>query len=287
MIYVGTCGYAYKDWVGPFYPRTTKSPEMLGYYAGRFRAVEIDSSYYGVPAASTIAAMNARTPDDFRFSFKAPQSVTHASGLQAGRVHDDARELRERLEPLRAAGKLVAVLLQFPNGFQPSDEHRDYVRAAAGAFDGLPVVVEFRHRLWQDAATLEMLRELRAGWSNVDMPALDTLVGASSDVTSDVGYVRFHGRNAAQWWTGDNVTRYAYDYVADELAPWADRLDEIDRSAGNAFAFFNNHAMGSAARDATLLEAMLDERFGAAAAQRVARPEHAAPAQGTLPGFCG
>jgi len=283
VIYVGTCGYAYKDWIGPFYPPTTKSSEMLAYYAARFRAVEIDSSYYGVPAASTIAGMNARTPADFRFTFKAPQAVTHAPDPRSDRVHDDARLLRERLEPLRDAGKLAAVLLQFPNGFQPSGKNDDYVRAAVAAFDGLPTVVEFRHRLWQNAETFALLRELRAGWSNLDMPALDTLIAPSSDATSEVGYVRFHGRNAEQWWTGDNVTRYKYDYLPNELAPWGDRIADIEEQVEDVYVFFNNHAMGSAARDATLLEAMLEERYGKA--DKVARPSVLAPIQDALPGL--
>ncbi|HEY5257271.1 MAG TPA: DUF72 domain-containing protein, partial [Candidatus Baltobacteraceae bacterium] len=156
MIYVGTCGYAYKDWVGPFYPPTTKAGEMLGYYAARFAAAEIDASYYGVPAASTIGSMNARTPAAFRFTFKAPQSVTHAPESRA-RVHDDARLLRERLEPLRISGKLAAVLLQFPNGFKPSVPNELYLREVAAAFTGLALVAEFRHRLWQNAATLALL----------------------------------------------------------------------------------------------------------------------------------
>ncbi|HVS45920.1 MAG TPA: DUF72 domain-containing protein [Verrucomicrobiae bacterium] len=285
MIYVGTCGYAYRDWIGPFYPAKIKPSEMLGYYAQRFRAVEIDASYYGVPAVTTIAGMNARTPSDFRFSFKAPQTVTHAPDLQAARVHDDARLLRERLEPMREAGKLAAVLLQFPNGFQPSVANEAYLRAAVGAFAGVPLVVEFRHRRWQDAATLTLLRELRAGWSNVDMPAHEALLAPSSDATSDVGYVRFHGRNAAQWWTGNNVTRYAYDYVPDELIPWADRLAEIDEQVETVYAFFNNHAFGSAARDASLLEALLEDRYGAGAPVNLARPSTTAPTQDALPGL--
>jgi uncharacterized protein YecE (DUF72 family) len=285
MIYVGTCGYAYKDWIGPFYPAKIRPSEMLGYYAARFRAVEIDASYYGIPAASTIAGMNSRTPSDFRFSFKAPQAVTHTPDPRADRVHDDARLLGERLQPLRQSGKLAAILLQFPNGFQPSVGNEAYVRAVVAAFAGLPMVAEFRHRLWQDATTLQMLRDLGVGWSNVDMPAHETLLVPSSDASSGIGYVRFHGRNAAKWWSGDNVTRYSYDYVPDELRPWADRLAEIEERVDDVFAFFNNHAMGSAARDAGLLEAMLEERYGSGAADAIARPAKPAPTQGALPGL--
>ncbi|HEY8298834.1 MAG TPA: DUF72 domain-containing protein [Candidatus Baltobacteraceae bacterium] len=285
MIYVGTCGYAYKDWIGPFYPGTIKPAEMLGFYARHFGAVEIDASYYGVPAERTVAGMASRTPEAFRFCFKVPKSVTHPPGGAAPRVHDDAKLFRTNLQPLLAARKLGAVLIQFPNGFKPSAENERYLAAIAGALDGLPLVAEFRHREWQRPATLALLRELGVGWCNVDMPQFDTLLHPSSDVSGSVGYVRLHGRNAAQWWTGDNVTRYTYTYSPDELVAWSDRIAEIEAAAETTFAFFNNHARGGAARNAEMLEQMLEQRYGEAAAEIVARPALPPPAQPGLPGL--
>ncbi len=284
MIYVGTCGYGYKDWVGPFYPPKTRNSEMLPYYASRFGAVEIDSSYYGVPAEQTIATMLARSPKAFRFSFKAPQAVTHP-GDYGARVHEDAGLLRERLLPIRDAGKFGAVLLQFPNAFRPEASTERYLAAVVASFDGLPLVAEFRHVAWQTPQTSALLEGLGVGWCNVDMPALESLMSPSSDATSSIGYVRFHGRNAAMWWTGDNVTRYEYDYRADELVPWADRIAEIDAQVEQTYVFFNNHAVGKATGNAEMLEALLVERYGDAAEDRIALPSDAPAVQPGLPGF--
>jgi uncharacterized protein YecE (DUF72 family) len=284
MIYVGTCGYAYKDWIGPFYPPRTRTDEMLRFYARQFRAVEIDMSYYGIPAATTIASMNRLTPENFRFSFKAPQTVTHARDAGSG-VHADALLLRETIEPLRAAGKLACVLAQFANRFKPDAESEAYLQRVVEAFEGVPVVAEFRHRDWQRPRTIELLRDLGAGYANVDIPALESLPHASADVTSRIGYVRMHGRNAAQWWTGTNVTRYAYAYTPQELEPWADRIAEIESQAQETYVFFNNHANGRAARNAEMIEALLDDRYGEEAQNIIAHAEGGNPEQGLLPGI--
>lgn len=283
MIYVGTCGYAYKDWIGPFYPPKTKSAEMLATYARRFRAVEIDSSYYGVPKPQTVAGMAARTPAGFRFSFKLPQTVTHPPDPASLRVHDDARLLMESLEPMLAAGKLACVLAQFPNGFKPEGSRETYLRNVVEAFDGVPVVVEFRNRAWQRPEALALLRDLGAGFGNVDMPRLDGLMAPSSDAAGSVGYVRFHGRNAAQWWKGTNVTRYAYTYTAEELVPWADRIAEVEEQVDDTYVMFNNHASGRAAKNAEMLEALLDERYGPAAPEAIAHAEGGTPEQAPFP----
>ena len=144
---------------------------------------------------------------------------------------------------------------------------------------------EFRNRLWQQPATTEMLRELRVGYCNADMPALEGLLAPSADVTSDVGYVRFHGRNARQWWRGSNVTRYRYEYAPDELAPWTDRIAEIDAQADQTYVFFNNHADGHAARDAEMLGALLADRYGDQAHETLATAAGDVPVQPGLPGI--
>ena len=277
MIYVGTCGFAYKDWIGPFYARKTKPAEMLPSYARRFAAVEIDSSYYGVPQRRSVESMSRRTPRDFRFSFKAPQTVTHPpEGAATKRVHPDAQVLMESLEPMREDGKLACVLLQFPNGFKPDGTADDYVRLAVEAFAGVPVVVEFRNHLWQRPETLALLRELGAGYCNVDMPRLDGLLGPSSDATAGVGYVRFHGRNAKEWWRGTNVTRYDYLYSEQELEPWTNHVAEIEEQTGQTYVYFNNHANGQAAKNATMFSALLDAAYGDEAGEHVA---HADPGE--------
>jgi uncharacterized protein YecE (DUF72 family) len=285
VIYVGTCGFAYKDWVGPFYALKTKPAEMLAHYARAFRAVEIDSSYYAVPSARSVASMVARTPLGFRFSFKAPQSVTHPPDPATLSVHADAGLLREGVEPARNSGKLACVLLQFPNAFKPEGNRKTYVRRAIEAFDGLAVVVEFRNAQWQRPETLRMLAELDAGYCNVDMPRLEGLLHPSADVAGPIGYVRFHGRNSKTWWRGTNVTRYDYLYTTDELAPWTDRIAEIEERAQETYVFFNNHANGKSAKNAEMMEALLDERYGESAGAAVAHAGRGLPEQPALPGI--
>ena len=159
MIYVGTCGYAYKDWIGPFYPGKIRSNEMLPYYARCFPAVEIDSSYYGVPSAATIERMDRNTPPEFRFCFKVPSTVTHPPEA-VKRVHPDARLFVESVGLLKEGGKLGCALLQFPNGFRNTPAANEYLRLAVEALAPLPLVAEFRNREWQNPATIELLRRI-------------------------------------------------------------------------------------------------------------------------------
>jgi uncharacterized protein YecE (DUF72 family) len=278
LIYVGTCGFSYRDWIGPFYPDGTKGRDMLALYSRRFSAVEIDSSYYGVPAVSTVEGMNAHTPPGFRFSFKLPQTVTHPS--DRSQLHSDAALMRESLAPVAESNKLACVLAQFPHGFKPERDAVSYLKRVIDAFEGFQVVVEFRNDRWQTAETMELLRDTGAGYSNVDMPQLDGLLSPSSDVTSPVGYVRFHGRNSKQWWRGTNVTRYAYEYTPEELVQWTDRIAEIEAQATDTFVFFNNHASGRAAVNAEAIEVLLNDRYGEAAPDVVARPEPMPPSRG-------
>lgn len=235
---------------------------MLPFYARTFPAVEIDSSAYGVPSTRSVASMVGRTPAAFRFSFKAPQTVTHPTDLTSPHVHDDAKLLLESVQPALDAGKLACILAQFPNGFKPEGPAERYLERTIEAFEGVPVVVEFRNRQWQQPQTLEFLRERGAAYCNVDVPSYETLPHASSEVTAGIAYVRMHGRNAKAWWRGTNVTRYDYLYAAEELEPWADRVAEIEAQAAATYVFFNNHSGGKAARNAEMFEALLDERYG-------------------------
>ena len=262
MIHVGTCGYSYADWKGPFYPPAIRPAGMLAFYARSFTAVEIDATYYRVPPQSTFAALAARVPSTFRFSVKLPGSATHVPDMAQRALHPDVDLLRRNVEPLIAAGAFAAALMQFPNSFHPTDAARAHISALREALGDLTLVAEFRNRAWQTHETLVFLRDLGIGWVNVDMPQFDSLIRPSTDVTSPTAYVRFHGRNYQTWWKGDNVTRYDYDYSADELEPWADRLIELaaNPDVREVLGFFNNHRRGQAARNAQMFAALLRER---------------------------
>ncbi|HEY5094104.1 MAG TPA: DUF72 domain-containing protein [Candidatus Eremiobacteraceae bacterium] len=257
MIRVGTCGFSYREWVGPFYPRGLVQTDYISYYAQIFDAVEIDSTYYAVPAPSMFERLDRRTPAGFRFTVKAPGGVTHSP---AGTTpdEDEAQRFLASLESIRASGKLAAVLAQFPNGFRPSPDafrRLDWLRRA---WPDIAIVVEFRHRDWQRPETLRRLLALGLGWCNVDEPAQSSLLRPDAQTTSRIGYIRFHGRNAATWWNHEKpADRYAYLYSAAELEEWLPRIEQVVDKTDETFVFFNNHANGQATVNARQMAGML------------------------------
>ncbi|MDE2572128.1 MAG: DUF72 domain-containing protein [bacterium] len=249
-IYIGTCGYSFRDWVGPFYPPKTRPPEMLPYYARRFGAVEIDVTYYRIPPARTFAQMAGRTPAAFRFTVKAPAAATHAPLDASGPLAEEVARLREAVAPLIEHEKLGCLLLQFPTSFQPGAGAQRRLQSLAEAYDGLPLVAEFRHRAWQTPRTMMLLRELGIGWCNVDEPDFKTLVRPSADLVGAIAYVRLHGRNRRAWWRGGAAERFNYLYTREELEPWTARVADLAAEAREVYVFFNNCHAGKSARNA-------------------------------------
>jgi uncharacterized protein YecE (DUF72 family) len=257
VIRVGTCGFSYREWVGPFYPRGLAQTDYISFYAQVFDAVEIDSTYYATPAPSMFERLDRRTPPDFRFTVKAPGGVTHTPA-SASPDDDEAERFGAALEPIRKSGKLGAVLAQFPNGFRPSADAFKRLDWLRRAWPDVPIVVEFRHRDWQRPETVRRLRALGLGWCNVDEPAQSSLLRPDAQMTSRVGYVRFHGRNAATWWNHEKpADRYSYLYSESELEEWLPRIEHIADGTDETFVFFNNHANGQAAVNARQMSALL------------------------------
>ncbi len=254
LILIGTSGFSYEDWVGPVYPPGTPKGEFLSRYASRFPFVELNYSYYSQPEPRTLARMVERSPQGFLFSIKAHQSLTHAAGP------DPAQALGAFLEgirPLREAARLAAVLAQFPYSFHYTPENRRRLQALCAGFEGLPLAVEFRNREWQRESVYEGLRRYGAALVCVDEPGLPNLPLPESVVTSSLAYVRFHGRNTANWWTGDNASRYDYLYSPQELAEWVPRIRLLAAQAKLLLVAFNNHRRGYAVQNAQDLQGLL------------------------------
>ncbi|HUW96861.1 MAG TPA: DUF72 domain-containing protein, partial [Anaerolineae bacterium] len=164
MIYFGTSGFSYKDWVGPYYPKGTPRSEWLEFYARDFNVTELNFSYYRVPTKSTLERLVAKTPDDFLFTLKAHQGMTHDRGANDSIFV----EFVESLEPLIQSGKFGCILAQFPWSFRPGEEGLDYLRIVRDRLDDLPVVIELRNRDWITDRTFEFLRENDLGFCCVD-----------------------------------------------------------------------------------------------------------------------
>jgi uncharacterized protein YecE (DUF72 family) len=254
-ILVGTSGYSYDDWRGAFYPLQLKRGDMLEYYAREFRYAEVNSTYYALPSQQTMAGLAERTPQEFVFTVKAFKSLTHE---RQENVEADAGKFRFSLEPLIETGKVGAVLLQFPYSFKCYEENRRYLARLGKLLNGIPLATEFRHSSWEQPAVWAFLRDLGMAYVAVDEPQLRGLVGNSAELTSGIGYVRFHGRNAGNWWQHQQAyERYDYLYQESELQEWVPRIHSLAQGADRLFVTFNNHYKGQAITNARMMQKML------------------------------
>lgn len=255
MIYLGTSGFSYEDWVGSFYPAGMPKREWLAYYSREFNTCEINSTYYVIPGASSMKAMAGKTPADFLFSIKANQEMTH----QRENNSSVFEAFRQALEPIRSSGKLGCILAQFPYSFGFDRPNQDYLEYFREQMAGLPVVIEFRNAKWLRDEVFGWLRHNNLGFCCVDEPRLPNLLPPVAEVTSNIGYIRFHGRNSAKWWQHEQAyERYDYSYTATELAEWIPGIKKLDSSAEKTFVFTNNHWRAQAVSTIRQLRLMLD-----------------------------
>jgi uncharacterized protein YecE (DUF72 family) len=196
-ILIGTSGWSFRDWIGPFYPPGTDRSQMLDYYAREFHAVEVNSTYYRIPHPRTFEAIQKKTPPGFEFVVKAHHDMTHMRSRDPQLYKDFARSI----QPLRESGKLTGILAQFPYAFRRTPENEEYLRQLKDLLGGdEPVFVEFRHRSWMDEDVFRDLDREELGYVSVDEPDLPGLVPPVARTTGPIGYVRFHGRNKEKWW---------------------------------------------------------------------------------------
>lgn len=249
---VGTSGYSFADWVGPFYRPGTRGPEMFEQYAARFATAELNYTYYRMPAAKTLASLAGRSPTGFDFWVKANQEITHRQNLQPAPAFLDA------LAPLREAGKLAGVLLQFPQGFHRTVSNRKYLAQAVDTLQAVPLAVEFRHRSWEDPATAAGLRDRHVTLFVPDVPDLPDLYHSPALATTGMGYLRLHSRNAGKWYAGE-AERYDYSYTEDEMR---NLLQEWSlQPVGRVYAYFNNCHGGQAPANAAAFRQLAEQWF--------------------------
>jgi len=266
-VLVGTSGFSFDDWVGPVYPQGLKKPEWLGFYERElgFSVLEINYTYYAMPAAKTLSAMSAKTTDEFQFVVKAHKSMTHELWTDKKRTERvDNRDVfprfLEALSPLVDSGKLTAVLAQFPYFFYRNRDNTEYLRDFRERLGELPVVIEFRNRDWHDERTMEYLKDQKLGYCVVDEPKLKGLMPYHPAATTDLAYFRFHGRNK-NWFRAPLEVRYDYRYSSDELTELLEGIMTVSPEAKKTLAFFNNCHAGQAAKNALEMVKMLQEKL--------------------------
>ncbi|AEF82602.1 DUF72 domain-containing protein [Leadbettera azotonutricia] len=256
-ILVGTCGFYYTDWLGVVYPEGTPKKDFLSLYARRFRTVELDYTYYSMPKAENLAKMLVDGGASLTFSVKAHQSLTHK--IDPAKWEQDAKTFREAIDPVLRAGRLEAVLVQFPYSFKYEEKNRRYLDSLLSFFSGVPLAVEFRNNEWFNDKLIEGMKKRGISLVSLDMPELAHLPPSMDLVTAPVSYIRLHGRNKDAWWGSDEVARYDYLYEDQELSEWVDRLKMVALEADKILVYFNNHAKGQAVQNAQSLMKILEK----------------------------
>jgi len=257
-ILIGTCGYSYKEWVGPFYPEGTKADDYLRYYAGQFQIVEIDYTYYRMPAADNLRRMMEAAGPSLTFAIKATDTLTHK--IDPNKWRDEAKTYLTAIEPMLQDGRLEAVLFQFPYSFHYNDNNRKHLDSLLKGFAGIPSVVEFRNTDWNNNRVFEGLKNRGIAYASLDLPDLKGLPPVLDVPTSTFAYFRLHGRNADAWWKSpDSRERYDYLYSDAELEGAVERIKHILSKVDRLLIFFNNHVFGKAIRNAITLKKILEK----------------------------
>jgi uncharacterized protein YecE (DUF72 family) len=259
-ILIGTCGYSYHEWAGPVYPAGTKPGEYLACYAGLFPTVELDFSFYAMPKPEQLAKMLVDGGPRLTFSIKAFQELTHR--VDPERWPAVAGEYLAAIAPLREAGRLEAVLFQFPYQFGYEPGNRRYLDKLLAFFEGVPAAVEFRKADWYAGRVIGGMKSRGVALTALDMPDLKGLPPLLEVVTAERAYIRLHGRNKDAWWGSDGAARYDYLYSDRELEALADRIKRIAGQAHRILVYFNNHPKGKAAQNAQMLMQKLGMRNG-------------------------
>ena len=251
-IRVGPAGWNYRDWEGIVYPAGHgKSFDPLAFLADYFDTVEINSSFYSPPRAEDAAAWARRVSNNprFRFTAKAWQRLTHEpKEASNSTLAKDCALVRASLTPIADAGRLGAVLIQFPWSFRHSESNIEHLERLFHHLQGFPLVLEVRHGSWDSEQTYDWLREKRVGFCNVDQPVIGDSLRPGARVTSSVGYFRMHGRNYQNWFNEDagRDARYDYLYSRVEIAELSHLVRTITQNAEETYAITNNHFRGQA-----------------------------------------
>lgn len=268
-ILIGTSGYDYPEWKGVFYPPEVKRADFLSYYATQFNALELNNSFYNMPTADRLNSFFERSEGRLEFSIKANRLLTHEiTSLWI----NTAEDFKQALTPLLEKDKLCAVLFQFPQSFHYTNDNRIYLAKMIAAFEGFPVVIEFRHKEWIRESVFEGLLERNVSLAFCDMPELKYLPAVVSiqslrdySTTCFIGpnaYIRLHGRNADAWYStdsqGNGSARYDYNYSDKELEKFVPVIKAAVKEGRKAQVFFNNHPQGNGAKNAKTLKSLLN-----------------------------
>lgn len=257
-IRVGPAGWSYPDWEGIVYPvHKPRGFHEAGYLASYFDTVEINTSFYSPPRPALARNWIQRVAHnpEFKFTAKLWKRFTHERNANS----EDEKAFKEGLAPLAQAGRLGALLLQFPWSFKNTRENHEYLSGLFLQFMDYPLVLEVRHGSWNRPEVFAWLTEQGVGVCNIDQPVIGRSIAPGERATAAVAYVRLHGRNYEHWFRSDDnsAERYNYLYTIAELEPWAARIRSLAQRTDVTYVITNNHFHGQAITNALQLVHML------------------------------
>jgi len=255
-IYIGTSGYSFQDWKGNFYPEKINNSNMLSYYAQYFNITEINASFYRIMPAKIYSSMLKKVPENFTFCAKLHQSFTHTKEISRKKIEI----YEDSLIPLAESGRLLSVLAQFPWAFKYNEQNINRLLNIADSIKIAPLAVEFRNDSWNNEDVLNIMKQKNLTFCVVDEPVINHLMSSVWTATSNIGYVRFHGRNADDWFGKDeNKDRYNYLYSKQELLDIIPNIEKLSNMTEKTLIFFNNCHLGSAVKNAQMLQEMFGQ----------------------------
>jgi uncharacterized protein YecE (DUF72 family) len=262
MIRIGTSGFSFSDWKGTVYPIGLRERDWLPFYEKElgFKALEVNFTYYTLPSQKSFVAMAQKTSKGFEFVVKSFKGMTHEirDKETGGMVNNQEvfKRFNYSLLPLIEEGKLACVLAQFPYSFFPNRENFEYLEYFKSEMADIPLVIEFRNRIWVKEQIVQFLERNKIGFCIVDEPKLPKLMPYFPRATSEIGYFRFHGRNP-NWFNVPASVRYDYLYSEGELKEFVSDIQSVSQKTTKTLIFFNNCHAGAAAKNAAQMAKLL------------------------------
>ena len=263
MIRVGPAGWSYADWEGVVYPRPKpRGFHPLPYLAQYVDCIELNSSFYATPRADYAAKWVGHVSDrpDFLFTAKLQDVFTHRPFHDTARLREEAEHFRAGLAPLRGAGRLACLLVQFPFSFRRTPAAEKRLAWIAETFLDHSLVLEVRHRSWFDDAGRAFVTGRGFNLATIDLPDHPDHPPPFVEPTGPIGYLRLHGRNAAAWFDAEAGRDQRYDYLYDkeELYRLAETARRLATGTDATYVITNNHFSGKAVANALELRSELE-----------------------------
>ncbi len=260
VIRVGPAGWSYDDWKGVVYPpEVPRRVHPLAFLARFFDMIEVNATFYRPIEARVAGAWLTHVAANPRFLFTAKLWDRYTHRREEAPTEAETRTFLEGIQPLRVEEKLGALLVQFPWSFRRTVENRERLARLADRFAAYPLVVELRHASWDQPSVYKGFEERGIAFCNIDQPIFKESIAPSAHTTAPIGYVRLHGRNAANWFREDagRNERYDYLYNQEELTPWLEKIRQMRKRVNDLYVVTNNHYQGQAVVNAVEIQAAI------------------------------